>query len=124
MSLAKMAKWLPQEYFILAKEYLGESGRGRKLQGAGTVNAIVTIAVGRDLALKEEKGKTNTEKGKDAKAVGVGAGDTAGESRKKKVPPAPAPMNAAGCGGGGGSASKKMKHVKKAASHKYFFLTI
>lgn len=43
MSFAKMAKCFPQEYFMLAKEYLSESGRGSKLHGASKVSAIVTI---------------------------------------------------------------------------------
>jgi len=69
MSLAQMAKWLPREYVLLAKEYLelGEGGKRRELQGAGRGRAIV----GGKIARKEEKGKTN--EGKDATESGGAA---------------------------------------------------
>ena len=67
MSLAQMAKWLPQEYAVLANEYLGESGKTRELPGAGRISAIA----GGKIARKKAKGKTN--KWKDAKEVGDAA---------------------------------------------------
>jgi len=102
MSLAQLAKWLPQEYVMLAKEYLylGEGSKRRELPGAGRIRATT----GGKFARKEAKGKTN--EGKDATAV-VGA---AGESWNKKARPAPVPKDA------GGSASQTIETVKTGAA--------